>query len=94
LIRRATISPLLQAVAIMSAGKFLFAIQDVIIKEMSAGYPVHQIMTIRGLVAVPLLLILIHFTSGLKIFGSGIYVLRREAKVEPRPIAYTGLTRR
>jgi len=65
--RRATMSPLLQAVAIMTAGKFLFAIQDVIIKEMSAGYPVHQIMTIRGLVAVPLLLILIHFTSGLKI---------------------------
>ena len=49
----------------MSAGKLLFAIQDVIIKEMSAGYPVHQIMTIRGLAAVPLLLILIHFTSGL-----------------------------
>ena len=60
-------SPLLQAVAIMTAGKFLFAIQDVIIKEMSAGYPVHQIMTIRGLVAIPLLLLLIHFSSGLKI---------------------------
>ena len=59
------LSPLLQAVAIMSAGKLLFAIQDVIIKEMSGGYPVHQIMTIRGLAAIPLLLILIHFTSGL-----------------------------
>jgi hypothetical protein len=87
-------SPLLQAVAIMTAGKFLFAIQDVIIKKISAGYPVHQIMTIRGLVAIPRLLTLIHFTSGLKIFGSGIYVLRREAKVEPRPIAYAGLSRR
>jgi len=58
-------SSLLQAVAIVAAGKFLFAIQDVIIKEMSAGYPVHQILTIRGLVAIPLLLILIHFTRGL-----------------------------
>ena len=28
------------------------------------------------------------------IIGSGIYVLRREAKVEARPIAYSGLTRR
>ncbi|MCP4333883.1 MAG: DMT family transporter [Gammaproteobacteria bacterium] len=56
---------LLQAVAIMAAGKFLFAIQDVIIKEMSGGYPVHQIVAIRGLVAIPLLLILIHFKGGL-----------------------------
>lgn len=60
-------SSLLQAVAIISAGKFLFAIQDVIIKEMSGAFPVHQIMTIRGLVAIPLLLILIHFTGGLGI---------------------------
>jgi len=40
---RITLNNLLQAVAIMAAGKFLFAIQDVIIKEMSDGYPVHQI---------------------------------------------------
>ena len=58
-------SNLLQAVAIMAAGKFLFAIQDVIIKEMSGGYPVHQIMAIRGTVAIPILLLLIHFSGGL-----------------------------
>ena len=28
------------------------------------------------------------------IIGSGIYLLRREAKIEARPIAYSGLTRR
>jgi drug/metabolite transporter (DMT)-like permease len=28
------------------------------------------------------------------IIGSGIYVLQREAKIEARPIAYSGLTRR
>ncbi len=56
---------LLLAVAIMAGGKFLFAIQDAVIKEMSGGYPVHQILTIRGLVAIPLLLVLIHFTHGL-----------------------------
>jgi len=65
LIRLAATSSLLQAVAIVAAGKFLFAIQDVIIKEMSGAYPVHQILTIRGLVAIPILLILIHFTHGL-----------------------------
>lgn len=58
---------LLLAVAIMASGKLLFAIQDAIIKEMSGGYPVHQILTIRGLVAVPLLLVLIHFTHGIGI---------------------------
>jgi len=56
---------LLQAVAIVTAGKFLFAIQDVIIKEMSGGYPVHQILAIRGLVAIPVLLLLIHLRGGL-----------------------------
>ncbi|HUV20805.1 MAG TPA: DMT family transporter [Gammaproteobacteria bacterium] len=63
--RPAAISSLLQAVAIMATGKFLFAVQDVIIKEMSGGYPVHQIMAIRGSVAIPLLLLLIHFRGGL-----------------------------
>ena len=41
-------SNLLQAVAIMATGKFLFAIQDVVIKEMSGAYPVHQIMAIAA----------------------------------------------
>ena len=56
---------MLRAVAILAAGKLLFAIQDVIIKEMSGDYPVHQIMAIRGLVAIPILLLLIHFRGGL-----------------------------
>ncbi len=61
----AAIGSLMQAVAIMAGGKLLFALQDAIIKEMSGAYPVHQIMTVRGLVAIPLLLLLIHFTAGL-----------------------------
>ena len=28
------------------------------------------------------------------IVGSGMYVIRREARIEPKPIAYSGLTRR
>jgi len=58
---------LFTAVAIISAGKFLFAIQDVVIKEMSDAFPVHQVMVIRGLVAIPIMLLLIHFTAGLGI---------------------------
>jgi S-adenosylmethionine uptake transporter len=70
---------LLQAVAIMASGKLLFAIQDVIIKEMSGAYPIHQIMTIRGLVAIVLLLILIHFSlrlAALKMHHPGYHLLR------------------
>lgn len=53
----------------MATGKLLFAIQDVIIKEMSGGYPVHQIMMIRGIAAVPILLLLIHLRGGLAMLG-------------------------
>jgi len=72
-------NPLLQAVAIMAGGKLLFAIQDIIIKEMSGAYPIHQIMTIRGLVAIVLLLILIQFSvrlAALKMHHPGYHVLR------------------
>ena len=55
---------LLQAVAILSLGKLLFAIQDAIIKQMSTGYPVTEIVFVRGLVAVPILLALIVVTLG------------------------------
>ena len=70
---------LLRAVAILAAGKLLFAIQDVIIKEMSGAYPVHEIMTIRGAVAIPLLLLLIHFSGGLGLLRHhrpGLHLLR------------------
>jgi len=79
LIQAVTTRSLLLAVAIMSGGKFLFAIQDAIIKEMSGGYPVHQILTIRGLVAVPLLLVLIHFIHGIGILRHhhpGLHLVR------------------
>ena len=48
------------AAIILVFGLFLFSIQDVIIKEMSAAYPVHQVLSIRGLAAIPILLLLIH----------------------------------
>ena len=57
---------LLRAIAIMAGGKLLFATQDVIIKLMSGAYPIHEIMTIRGIVAILLLLLLIYFSVGLQ----------------------------
>ena len=46
---------------------------------MSGGYPVHQIMVIRGLVAVPLILLIIHFSRGLGIIkgcNAGFHMFR------------------
>ncbi len=57
--------PLFQAVGFLASGKLLFACQDVIIKEMSSDYPLHEIMVIRGLASIPLILLIIHFTRGL-----------------------------
>ena len=70
---------LLRAVIIMSFGKLLFAIQDVIIKEMSGSYPMHEIMTIRGLISTPILVLVIHFNirlSTLKLHHPGYHLLR------------------
>ena len=70
---------LLQAIAIMAFGKLLFAFQDVIIKEMSGAYPMHEIMTIRGLVAIPILLLVIHLSVRLHtliLHHPGYHVLR------------------
>jgi S-adenosylmethionine uptake transporter len=50
----------------------LFPLQDVIIKSMSGGYAVHQIVFLRGLCALPLVLLILHFDTGLRAlrFGS------------------------
>jgi len=70
---------LLRAILIMACGKLLFALQDVIIKQLSGGYPIHEIMTIRGVVAILILLALIAFSVGLaalKLHHPGYHLLR------------------
>ena len=79
MIRGIVIGNLLAAVAILAAGKLLFAIQDVIIKELSGTYPVHQVMAIRGLAAVPILLLLMLLRrelGGLRRHHPGLHLLR------------------
>ncbi len=52
---------------LLCGGMFIFSFQDVMIKLLSDTYPVHEIVFIRGLVALPLLFVVVHFDSG---FGS------------------------
>ena len=88
-------SPLLQAVGIMAFGKLLFALQDAIIKEMSAVYPIHQIMSIRGWIAIPILLLLIHFSvslGALRRHHPGFHLLRGLLMFTAFTAFYIGLT--
>ncbi len=48
----------------LCAGIFIFSFQDVIIKLLSDTFPVHEIVFLRGLIALPLLLLIVHFDSG------------------------------
>ena len=43
-------------ILLVSFGIFLFSLQDVIVKQISDGYPVHQIVFLRSVVALGLLL--------------------------------------
>jgi len=40
----------------VAAGVSVFSVQDVIVKFLSATYPVHQIVVVRSVVALPILL--------------------------------------
>jgi len=47
-------------------GILIFSLQDAIIKAVSGGYPLTEVVTIRCLVSAPILLVFVHFESGLK----------------------------
>ena len=45
-----------QGILLVSFGIVLFSLQDVIVKQISGGYPVHQIVFLRSVIALVLLL--------------------------------------
>ena len=53
-------------VAFLIAGVAVFSIQDLILKLLSGGYPLHQAMVLRSLTAIPFLLLLVHWEGGLR----------------------------
>jgi drug/metabolite transporter (DMT)-like permease len=54
----------LAAIGWLCLGVLVFSLQDVIIKALSGAYPVHQIVVVRCLVAMPILLSMVHRGSG------------------------------
>src|SRR5262245_31782892 len=54
-----------QGIAFICAGVFVFTIQDLIIKDISGFYPVHEIVFVRGFVVLPVILLIAHLEHGL-----------------------------
>jgi len=54
-----------RAIAALCGGVLVFSLQDVVIKLLSGGYPVHEVVVIRCLSALPILLLMIHRQVGL-----------------------------
>jgi drug/metabolite transporter (DMT)-like permease len=59
------------AIAALCGGVLIFSLQDVVIKLLSGGYPVHEVVVIRCMSALPILLIMIHRQVGLAAIVKG-----------------------
>ena len=61
-----------RGIAFLIAGVAVFSVQDLILKLLSGGYPLHQAMVLRSLTAIPFLLLLVHMDGGLgRLFTPG-----------------------
>ncbi len=73
------VSNRLKAIFWLMAGVFTFSLQDIVIKTVSGSYPVHQVIVVRCLAALPFILFLVHRAGGLKTLNSprrGALILR------------------
>jgi len=59
------------AILSLCGGVLIFSLQDVVIKLLAGGYPVHEVVVIRGLSALPILLVLVYRQVGLKAIVTG-----------------------
>lgn len=60
----------LAGILCLVGGIAVFSVQDLIIKLLSGDYPVHQMLTIRGLTALPVLFAFVLFEGGPRGFSS------------------------
>jgi drug/metabolite transporter (DMT)-like permease len=56
----------LAATGFLCLGVLVFSLQDVVLKGLSGTYPVTQAMTVRSIVALPILLVLVRATASLQ----------------------------
>jgi drug/metabolite transporter (DMT)-like permease len=83
----------LQGIGFLCAGVLVFSLQDIVIKRVSGNYPVHEVMVIRSLAAVPFLLLIVHLEAGLGALRSpklGLVLLRGSILILSYAMYYLG----
>ena len=61
-------------VAYLCLGVLIFSLQDAIIKAVSGDYPLTQVVSTRCIVSAPILLVMVHFESGIRSIFSKDFV--------------------
>lgn len=57
----------LKGIAFLVVGLSLFSVQDVIVKLLSGSYPTHEIVFVRGLIAMLPILAIVHLEGGFRL---------------------------
>lgn len=81
-------------IAFLLIASTIFPLQDVIIKSFSGDYAVHQIVFLRGVIALPLVAVLAQFDGGifpLKLGSIGLQLLRASAAFASYIVYYMAL---
>lgn len=60
------VSAYVQGAVVLCAGIAAYIVQDLIMKIASGNYPIHQALVFRALTAIPIAVLIIHFTGSLK----------------------------
>ncbi len=71
-----------RGILFLCLGVFVFSLQDAVIKLVSGAYPLTQVVTIRSLVAIPILLTLVQIEVGWRaIFSTDFWPLTARAAI-------------
>ena len=84
-----TASTYARGAAVLCIGIAAYIVQDLIMKVASGTYPIHQALVLRAITAIPIGVLIIHLTGGLKsIRGSTLPMLPRSFLTVACNIAY------
>lgn len=53
-----------RGIRLLCAGVFVFSLQDAVVKQVSGDYPLTQVVSIRSIVAIPILLVMVQLEAG------------------------------
>lgn len=67
------------AIALIVTGMFGISVNDMLIKFLSGGYPLHQMVFVRSLIGIGFMLVLLHWEGGWRLLRTdrfGLHMLR------------------